>query len=166
MLLSGCTASAPPPDPWSLPGVTATLEQSRDSAVRHAVQVVLTAGAAPLELRSLQLLGGGLVRAAPTPRTYVVPAGGRIAFPVPYGTALCEGRPAPVTVVAGTPAGERQVPVPGDTLLARLRADECAQAAVAGLATLRLERLRRQGEAVVGELVVRRAGGPGAVNRE
>lgn len=112
--------------PAAAPGPTVSLEQSSDNEARHLLQVDVTAGSGPVTVRGLQLRGGGFVQVAPTPRNDVVQAGTRSAFAIPYGVALCEGRPAPVVMLVDTPSGRLEVEVADDRLLPRLRARECA----------------------------------------
>ncbi len=149
--------------PAAAPGPTVTLEQSRDNENRHLLQVVVTAGTAPVMVRGLQLRGGGFVQVPPTPRDDVVEAGTRTAFPIPYGEALCEGRPAPVVMLVDTPAGRLEVEVADDTLLPRLRARECALGTLQRTASFALEGLQRSGQQVTGALLVRRTAGASTV---
>lgn len=122
LVLAACGRNAPA----AAPGPTVSLEQSSDNEARHLLQVDVTAGTAPVTVRGLQLRGGGFVQVAPTARNDVVQAGTRSAFAIPYGVALCEGRPAPVVMLVDTPAGRLEVEVADDRLLPRLRARECA----------------------------------------
>ena len=158
-LVAGCAAEPPPP------GLGVRIEQSRDNENRHLLQVVLTNdGPEPVDVVHLQLRAPGFVDVPPTVRSDVVRTGQRTAFPVAYGAADCGERGA-TRVLLGYRAGgelreaELAVP-PDDPLLPRLHARECALAELARTARIAFAPgWRREGDAAVGELVVRRRSG-------
>jgi len=163
LLTSACAAQEPPP------GLSVALEQSRDNENRHLLQVVLTNhGRLPVEVVRLQLRAPGFVDVPPTVRTDVVRPGRRIAFPVAYGAADC-ARNGEARVVLGhrTPEGvhDAVLVVPADDpLLPGLHERECALAELAETAEIAFApEWRREGDAVLGELVVRRRSGTAPV---
>ena len=120
VLVAACGGGAAAP-----PALSAVLEPAQGARV---LRVVLTAAGSPVTVRGLQVRGGGFVQVPTSLQDGVVAAGSQAGFVVAYGTALCEGRPAPVAVLVDTPGGRREVQVPGDGVLAGLRARECASA--------------------------------------
>lgn len=126
LLVAGCGGAAVPAVPSTAP-LSATLARSPAAGDRRLQVELRNASAAPVRVLRLQLRGGGFVQVPPSEQDAVVAAGGTLTVPLAYGQPLCEGRPAPVAVVVATGDGPLDVPVPGDALLADLRAQECAR---------------------------------------
>ena len=124
LLLTLCACGGGP----AAPELTAALQPAGGDGPGRLVQVVLTAGGAPVRVASLQLRGGGFAQVPPAPRDDDVPAGAGVALPLEDGPVLCQGRAAPTVLLVGTPGGVREVEVTSQDLLAGLRAAECAAA--------------------------------------
>lgn len=166
VLAAACSSTPRTASPPSAPPshLTVSLEQSRDNENRHLIQVVVRSDGGPTTVTSLQLRGGGFTTVPPTQRVpELVDSGTETAFPTAYGTAVCSGTVAPTTVALGTTTGRRELTLPTDALLPRLRARECALDRLAEAVRLSLADLHRSGDTVVGSLVLQRGSRPDPV---
>ena len=158
LAVAACASPSPAPD------LTVALEQSRDNENRHLLQVVLTGtGDEPVDVVRLQVRSPRFVDVAPTVRQDVLTRGRRIAFPIAYGPADCDGE-GPATVVLGhrTADGlqEHVLRVPDDPTLPRLQRRECDLRELADSASIAFApEWERRGDTAYGTLVLKRRSG-------
>jgi hypothetical protein len=189
LLATGCGSDGPMPadsagGSTSLP-LSAELRRHRADEGRRIIQVTMTnTGPDPLVVHELTLDAPGFAGLPPTPKGSTVRPGIPVDLPIPYGTTDCA---YPTQAAADTQEAERTTHVrllvgrvngPARDIrlevdpapLDRLRAAECAQAALARAVTVSFDtswiRGTRDGlPALDGTLVLRRgaAAGPVAV---
>ncbi len=164
LALTGC--AAPPLAPAEL---SATVRQYRSDVPLRMLSVTTTnSGDSPVVVERVQLLARGFVAVPSAPVDVLLQPGDRVDVPVAYGQARC-GAPLPgeadaarmVLRTAGGPPQEVLVRLSADGgLLPRLRASECAQAALRAAVQLSLgEPWVRRGDRLDGSLVLTRRAG-------
>ena len=164
LALTGC--AAPPVAPAEL---SATVRQYRSDVPLRMLSVTTTnRGDSPVVVERVQLLARGFVALPSAPVDVLLRPGERVDVPVGYGEARC-GAPLPggadaarmVLRRAGEPPQEVVVRLSAEGgLLPRLRASECAQAAVRAAVELSLgEPWVRRGDRLEGSLVLTRRAG-------
>ncbi|TAL25391.1 MAG: hypothetical protein EPN99_01670 [Frankiales bacterium] len=166
LLLALGACATPPVAPAEL---SASVRQYRSDAPLRMLSVTTTnSGDSPLVVERVQLLARGFVAVPSAPVDVVLPPGDRVDVPVAYGAARC-GDPLPGETDAarmvlrrdGEPAQEVLVRLSAEGgLLPRLRASECALAAVRAVVDLSLgESWVRRGDRLDGSLVLTRRSG-------
>ena len=162
--LTGC--AAPPVAPAEL---SATVRQYRSDVPLRTLSVTTTNGGdRTVVVERVQLLARGFVAVPSAQVDVVLQPGDRVDVPVAYGQARCD-RELPRSVDAARMvvrvAGQRRQEVvvrlsAEGGLLPRLRASECAQAAVRAAVELSLgEPWVRRGDRLEGSLVLTRRAG-------
>lgn len=159
LLLLALTACATPEPP----ALSAEVRQYRnDVALRRLSVTVTNDGDRPVSIRGVRLAAPGFSRLPMAGAEVELPPADRVDLPVPYGEVSCAGPPSTAPDRAELRVDGQEVVVdlpPGGGLLARLRAKDCAQQAVARAVRLQLGRFVRRGGTLTGPLVLTRQGG-------